>query len=103
MADGETIRRILHFRFTMANAPAHVLEMLKSPAPFFQLFGEAKVQLLRNVDDTNRYLQVVEYEAPEALEQNRQQIASDPRVQAYIQAWRAMFPGGIEIDIYQVL
>jgi len=104
MADGEgTIRRTLHFRFTMTNAPAHILEMLKSPSPFFQFFGEAKVQLLQNVDDPSRFIQVVEYEAPEALEVNRQQIASDPRVQAYLQAWRAMFPGAIEIDIYKAL
>lgn len=104
MADGNTtIRRTLHFRFTMVNAPAQVLEMLKTPAPFFQFFGEAKVQLLQNVDDTNRYLQVIEYTAPEAMEANRHQIASDPRIQAYIQAWRSMFPGGIEIDIYEAL
>jgi hypothetical protein len=43
----------------------------------------------------------VDYEAPEAMEMNRQQLASDPRVQAYLQAWRAMFPGGIEIDVYR--
>ena len=34
---------------------------------------------------------------------NRQQIASDPRVQAYLQGWRSMFPGAIEIDVYKVL
>ena len=33
----------------------------------------------------------------------RQQIASDPRVQAYIMGWKTMFPGAIEIDVYQVL
>jgi len=38
-----------------------------------------------------------------ALEQNRQQVASDPRVQSYLQAWRSMFPGAIEIDVYKVL
>ena len=104
MADGDqSIRRILHFRFTMANAPVQVLEMLKSPAPFFQFFGEAKVQLLQNVDDPTRFIQVIEYAAPEAMEANRQQMASDPRVQAYIQTWRAMFPGAIEIDIYKAL
>ena len=39
----------------------------------------------------------------ETIEQNRQQIASDPRVQAYIMGWKAMFPGAIEIDVYKVL
>jgi hypothetical protein len=104
MAGGEgTIRRILHFRFTMAGAPAQMLQMMKTPAPFLQLFGEAKVQMLQNVDDTSKFIQVIEYDAPEALEVNRQQIAGDMRVQAYLQAWRALFPGAIEIDVYQAL
>ena len=37
------------------------------------------------------------------MEINRQQIASDPRVQAYLQAWRTMLPGAIEIDVYKVV
>jgi hypothetical protein len=65
------------------------------------MFGEAKVRLLQNVDDPSRFLQEIEYLAPESMEMNRQQIASDPRVQAYLQAWRTMFPGGIEIDVYK--
>ncbi len=104
MADGEgTIRRILHFRFTMAGAPPQMLQMMKTPAPFLQLFGEARVSVLQNVDDASKFIQVIEYEAPAALEVNRHQIASDVRVQAYLQAWRAMFPGAVEIDVYQAL
>ena len=45
----------------------------------------------------------IEYDAPEEMELNRQKIASDPRVQAYLQGWRAMFPGAIEIDVFKVL
>jgi hypothetical protein len=102
MAKGETkIRRILHFRFTLTAAPEQVLPMMKSAEPFYQFFGEAKVRLLQNVDDPTRFIQVIEYEAPEALEQNRQQIASDPRVQTYLQAWRTFFPGAVEVDVYK--
>jgi hypothetical protein len=28
-------------------------------------------------------------------------VASDPRVQVYLQTWRSLFPGGVEIDVYQ--
>ena len=35
------------------------------------------------------------------LRLNRQRVASDPRVQAYLQAWRMMVPGAVEIDVYQ--
>ena len=104
MSNGEgKIRRTLHFRFTLPGAPPHLLSMIKSAAPLYQMFGDAQVRLLQNVDDPGRFLQEIEYDAPESLETNRQQIASDPRVQAYLMGWKAMFPGAIEIDVYQVL
>jgi hypothetical protein len=67
------------------------------------MFGDAQIRFLQNVDDPTRFLQEIEYDAPESLETNRQQIAADPRVQAYLQAWRAMFPGAVELDVYKVL
>src|SRR5690242_10701034 len=99
----KTIRRTLHFKFTLSGAPEQMIAMIKSAAPMYQMFGEATVRLLQNVDDPGRFLQEIEYDAPEAMELNRQQIASDPRVQGYIQGWRAMFPGAIEIEIYKVI
>ncbi len=95
------IPRTLHLRFTLAGASEQMMAMIKSAAPLYQMFGEAKVRLLQNVDDPNRFLQEIEYQAPQTIELNRQQIAGDPRVQAYLQAWRAMFPGAIEIDVYK--
>ena len=102
MADGNgKIRRTLHFKFTLAGASEQVIAMLKSTAPFYQVFGDARVRLLQNVDDPARFIQVIDYDAPEAMEANRQQIAGDPRVQAMLQGWRAMFPGAIEVDVYK--
>jgi hypothetical protein len=102
MANGEAkIRRTLQFKFTLPGASDQMIAMIKSTAPLYQMFGEARVRLFQNVDDPNRFLQEVDYEAPEAMELNRQQLASDPRVQVYLQAWRSMFPGGVEIDVYR--
>jgi hypothetical protein len=44
---------------------------------------------------------VIDYETPEHFELNRQSIASDMCMQTYLQAWRAMLPGALEIDVYQ--
>ena len=97
------IRRTLHFKFTITGASEQMVAMIKSAAPLYQMFGDAQVRLLQNVDDPGRFLQEIAYDAPETLEQNRQQIASDPRVQAYLMGWRAMFPGAIEIEVYKLL
>ena len=98
-----TIRRTLHFKFTLTGAPEQMIAMIKSAAPMYQMFGKAEVRLLQNVDDPTRFLQEIEYEAPEDMELNRQKIASDPRVQVYLQGWRAMFPGAVEIEVYKVI
>lgn len=104
MSNGEAkIRRTVHFKFTLTGAPEQIIAMIKSAGPLYQMFGDAEVRLLQNADDPSRFLQEIEYDAPEALETNRQQIASDPRVQTYLQGWRSMFPGAIEVDVYKVL
>ena len=102
-SEEKKIRRTLHFKFTIAGASEQVIAMIKSSAPLYQMFTDAKVRLLQNVDDPGRFLQEIEYETPESLESNRQQIASDPRVQAYLTGWKSMFPGAIEIEVYKVL
>ncbi|HML06872.1 MAG TPA: hypothetical protein VK430_01925 [Xanthobacteraceae bacterium] len=65
------------------------------------MFANAQLKLLRNADDPAKFIQVIEYETPEAFELNRQTIASDVRMQTYLQAWRAMLPAAIDIDVYE--
>jgi len=100
--DDKTVRRTLHCRFSLAGAdPAHLLQVMKAAAPFYEMFSNAQMRLLQNVDDPNRYLQIIEYDAPKTLEANRQQLASDPRMQTFMQMWRSMWPGASEVDVYQ--
>jgi len=103
MSNGEvTVKRTLHLRFTLAGADSEQLSaLMRASAPFYQVFGNAELRLLRNADDRSKFLQVIEYETHEAFELNRQSIASDLRMQTFLQAWRAMLPGAIEIDVYQ--
>ncbi len=96
------VRRTLHLRFTLPTKDSgQLIAMIKAAAPFYQVFGNAKVRLLQNVDDPAKCLQEIEYEAQEDWELSRQRIASDPHMQAYLQTWRSMFPGALEIDVYQ--
>jgi hypothetical protein len=96
------VRRTLQLRFTLPSADSgQLVAMIKAAAPFYQMFGQAEVRLLQNVDDPAKFIQIIEYEADEGWELNRQRIAGDLRMQAYLQTWRAMFPGAMEIDVYQ--
>ena len=96
------VRRTVHLRFTLPSADAsHILSMVKASAPFYEMLGGTAVRLLQNVDDPGKFIQVIEYETPEEMETNRQRIASDPRMQVYLQTWRTMLPGGVEIDVFR--
>ena len=100
--DGAKVKRTLQLRFTLpATDFGQLAAMIKAAAPFYQVFGNAQVRLLQNVDDPAKFVQEIEYEAQEGWELNRQRIASDVRMQTYLQAWRAMLPGAPEIDVYQ--
>src|SRR6266700_6026556 len=98
MAAGETkVIRTLHLKFTMPAAdPAQLSALIKSAKPFYDFFGTTRVRLLQNVDDPARFIQVIDYETDESVEINRQRIASDPRLQGFVQAWRAMLPGAVQ-------
>jgi hypothetical protein len=97
-----TVRRTLQFRFTLPNADsAHLLSMVKAAAPFLEAFGSTRIRLLQNVDDPARYVHEIEYDTPEALELNRQRIAGDARFQAYVQTWRSLLAGAVDIDVYR--
>jgi hypothetical protein len=102
MSGEAKLRRTLHFKFTMPNADAgQIAAMLKAMAPFYQMFGETRIRLLQNVDDPAKFTQEIEYDAPEDFEVNRQKLASDTRMQTYLQAWRSMFPGAVDVDVYR--
>jgi hypothetical protein len=102
MSNDEKVKRTLHLRFTLPSGDSGQLAaMIKAAAPFYQMFGNAQVRLLQNVDDPGKFIQEIEYEAHEEWELSRQRIAGDARMQVYLQTWRSLFPGGLEIDVYQ--
>src|SRR5262249_15816437 len=100
--DSQTVRRTVQFKFTLPSANSGQLaSLMKSAAPFYEAFGARRMRLLQNVDDPARFVHEIEYETHELIEINRQRVASDPRVQASMQTWRSLFPGSVEIDVYQ--
>jgi hypothetical protein len=100
--DPQTVRRTVQFKFTLPAAnSAHLASLLKAAAPFYEAFGGRRSRLLQNVDDPARFIHEIEYDTHEVIEINRQRVASDPRVQAYLQTWRSLLPGSVEIDVYR--
>jgi hypothetical protein len=100
--DDVKVWRTLHLKFTLPGADSEQLSsLMRSAVPFFQMFGNAHFRLLQNADDPTKFIQVIEYETHQSFELNRQSLASDMRFQAYLQMWRTMLPGALEVDVYQ--
>jgi len=94
--------RVLQLKFTLPTAePVQFAAFIKATEPYYELFGGKQVRLLQNVDQPSQFIQIIDYEINESFETSRQQIAGDPRLQAFLQAWRSMFPGTVEVDIFR--
>ena len=100
--DGDQkVSRVLQLKFTLPTAdPSQFVALIKASEPYYELFGGKQVRLLQNVDNPAQFVQIIDYEVHESLETSRQQIAGDPRLQAFLQAWRQMFPGSVEVDVF---
>ena len=102
MAKAAKVRRTLHLRFTAPSAdPKHLMAMVQAATPFYEFFGGKQIRLLQNVDDPGRFVQIIEYETDADLEMNRQQFASDARMQAALQMWRSSVAGSVEFEVYR--
>ena len=101
--DAPKAKRILHVKIRTPSADATTLltTMMKNALPLYKTFGEAQVRLLRNADDRTQFVQVIEYQTDQAVEFNRQKLASEPIIQNYLQTWRTLFPGAMEVDVYE--
>ncbi len=102
MAQSPKIRRTLHLKFTAPSAdPKHLMALVQAATPFYEFFGGKQIRLLQNVDDPSRFVQIIEYETDANIELNRQQFASDPRMQAALQMWRSVVAGAVEFEVYR--
>jgi hypothetical protein len=100
--DADKVRRFLHVKFKMPTADStKILPIVKAAIPAYEGMIGGRVRLFRNVDDPSQFVQVIEYDTPREVELNRQKLAGDPRMQTYLQGWRALFPGTFEIDVFE--
>ena len=96
------VRRILQLKFTLPAAePSALIAVINATRPYYELFGGKEMRLLQNVDQPTQFIQIIDYDIDESFETSRQQFAGDPRLRAFLQAWRTMFPGTVEIDIFR--
>src|SRR4029078_3552927 len=97
------VRRTLLLRLKAPTPDAAKVlgSMMRNTAAIYNAFGDAKVRFLRNADDQTQFFQIIEFQADQAVERSRQKMASDPTMQNFLQAWRSMFPGAADAEVYE--
>lgn len=99
---GAAIRRIVHIRIRIHGTDAgHLLTMIRAAIPFYEASNQVRMRLLKNVDDPAQFVQVIEYKSEASVELGRQKWASDPLIQMYLQTWRTISMGAVEVDVYE--
>jgi len=100
--DKSKVHRILQLKIRAPGADVtQLLSFAKANVPFYQIMGGKSFRFLRNVDDPAQFIVLIDYETHEAIELNRHSVASDPAVRTFLQGWRAMLGGAVEIDVYE--
>ena len=95
------LKRVLQIKMRALGDADQVLPLIRSAAPFYKTLGGTGFRVLQNVDDPAHLTIEIEYAADAALELNRQKLASDPMVRAFLQSWRAILAGSADMEVYQ--
>ena len=101
MAETDKVRRVLQMKVRALGDPQQMLTLMQGATPFYRALGAGAFRVLQNVDDVAQFVVEIEYEADAALELNRQKVASDPMVRAFLQGWKQMLAGSADMDVYQ--
>ncbi len=93
--------RILHLRCaTRTGAIEELSDFLREAVPFYESLQGVRVQLLRNVDEPSRYIEVITYETTEAFDLDRARVEGDPQMQALLERWRSLLAPDITVETY---
>jgi hypothetical protein len=95
------VKRVLQLKMRALGDAGQVLTLVRSAGPFYRTLGGTGFRVLQNVDDPAQLLVEIEYTAHAALELNRQKVASDPMVRAFLQGWRTILAGSADVDVYE--
>ena len=75
-----------------------LVSFLRKAIPFYEEPGGIRVRLLRDVEDPDVFIEVIEYgtEASYAADQHR--VEHDPAMIARLEEWRGLLAGPVEVQ-----
>jgi quinol monooxygenase YgiN len=93
----------LHLRGRVAPGQrADLVRFLREAIVFYERPGGIRVRLLWDLDDPDRFIEVVEYADRDAHDRDQMRVDHDPEMQGYLRRWRALLAEPPQVHTYEV-
>lgn len=78
------------------------MEFLREAIVFYERPGGIRVRLLWDLDDPDRFIEVVEYADRDTHDRDQVRVDQDPEMQGYLRRWRALLAEPPHVHTYEV-
>ena len=93
---------VLHLRIRLkAPHPDSLMSFLRQAVPLYEAPGGIRIRLLRNRNDPQEYIEIVEYNSRKAYEDDQHRVEHDPRMKKLLQEWRSLLAGDVKVETYE--
>ncbi|HRN29960.1 MAG TPA: hypothetical protein PK781_06125 [Terrimesophilobacter sp.] len=93
----------LHLRGRVQDGRRVELEsFLVEAIPFYEEPGGIRVRVLWDVNDSHRFIEVIEYADQDTHDRDQQRVGNDERMRHYLERWRSLLDGPPVVETYRV-
>lgn len=93
---------IIHLRGLVAQGRwDEFVSFMSTAIPFYEGPGGIRVRLLRNADDPDEFIEVIEYETEQVYAADQRRVESDTAMIAKLEEWRQLLAGPVQVDTFR--
>ena len=94
----------LHLRIEVPDeSRTEFLDLLRSAIPVYEEPGGIRVRLLEHLEDSTKFIEVVEYDDFDTYSTDQKRVHSDSEAAQYISRWRQLLASPPDIACYREL
>ena len=93
----------LHLRIRVApGRRAEFLEFLRDVIPFYERPEGIEIQLLQDVNDDHRFIELVLYDDEAVYRRDQERVAHDTEMKRYLERWRGLLAEPPVVEVYRL-
>ncbi len=93
----------LHLRIrVMPGRREEFLEFLREATAFYEQPGGIRIELLSELHDSHRFIEVVHYDNEQAYQTDQKRVSDDAAMKAFLTRWRALLAEPPVVEVYRL-